>query len=79
LKRALEKETRARIEANERLVKRVANRWREEEGKKLYERLTAERQQGKSGSRASCSEEDGAGALAGALTEALDRRRNERD
>jgi hypothetical protein len=43
LKREQDKEARDRIKANEKLIKKLANSWREEAGRRLFEKLSAER------------------------------------
>lgn len=45
LKREQEREARARIKANEKLIKKLAKGWREEAGRKLFEKLSAQRTQ----------------------------------
>jgi hypothetical protein len=70
LKREQEKETRARIKANEKLVKKLAKDWRQEAGQKLFEKLSAER----SGSQRSAKVPPEGKTLANALQAAFAKR-----
>jgi hypothetical protein len=45
MKREQDKEARARIKANEKLIKKLSKHWREEAGRKLFEELSVERTQ----------------------------------
>jgi hypothetical protein len=75
LKRKQEKETRALIEANEKLVQKLSKQWLAEKGRKHFERLTAEC----GAKHESVTRRDSTGAAGKALANALEEAFRRRD